>query len=55
MRSPYAYLSAAGAAAGWTDLDLSASSAGQDANSQISGVTASSVTIANGADVYLCL
>ena len=53
MRSPYAYLSGAGgAAAGWTDLDLSASSAGQDVNSQISGVTASSVTIANGAAAY---
>ena len=53
MRSPYAYLSGAGgAAAAWTDLDLSASSAGQDVNSQISGVTASSVTIANGAATY---
>jgi hypothetical protein len=54
MRSPYAYLISAGGggAAGWTGLDLSASSAGQDVNSQISGVTSNSVTIANGAAAY---
>lgn len=52
MRSPYAYLSGAGGAVGWKSLDLTASSAGQDVHSQISGVTASSVTIANGAAAF---
>lgn len=54
--SPSLYAGGGGAgAAGWTNLNLEASSVGQDVKSQISAVTSSSVTIANGAAAYTAL
>lgn len=54
--SPSLYAGGAGGGGPtWTDLDLTAAAAGQDTQSQISGVTADSLTIANGAATYTTL
>jgi hypothetical protein len=53
--SPSLYAGGAGGGPTWTDLDLTAAAAGQDTQSQISGVTADSLTIANGAATYTVL